>query len=264
MKRISLLILLAFVFGCDDKNEFLPPAPEIGTGKIYGNLKFIDGTPGSNAMIRLKDFQTNVSLFTGADENGNYEFNELVDGKYQVVYQSPAYEMNVYLSDTLETVNNSELKHDFTITYRMLDDQKLKIVNDDMFLIQYHHDAGRIGDSLHLVKGLIGFYSNDFTGRAVLSSKVYSVPDSFDWEADSGNLDSTYITNNLEFLFELQDWSENSNHLVYIDGEKLGKLLTSVNKGFLFVKVGTEDQVLKVPCIDRQNNDFGLLFDYNF
>lgn len=266
MKRIiGIILVILFTISLTNckKDNSSPVSPKIGTGKIIGQVKFLDNTPASFANIQLRNYDTAISIYNTADADGNYIFDELKDGNYLVRFQSAAYEMNVYES-ALYNIQSDSIRNDFTITYRMLDDQSVYVVNTNIYFIKFNADGGKIGNNLNAVGSLTGYYSNDFFGTAVLSARVFLIPDDFNWMNDSEGLTPEFIENNFDFLFEVEESVEERNHSIAFSGGQIETLISNPGNGFAFVKVGTDEQIIKVPCVDRQNNDYGLLFNYNF
>ncbi|MCF8260005.1 MAG: carboxypeptidase-like regulatory domain-containing protein [Melioribacteraceae bacterium] len=255
LKVISFFLLLVVFIGCGDDSP-----TESNNLTISGRVTFIDGTPAANADLRLIVVSSNQNQFTVTDSEGNYSFTELSSVNYQVNFSSQSYLVNSYTSPNLNP-SDGNLVHDFSITYGILDEINYNPVSDSVFLIQYHPESGRIGNNFDRVNQLRGYYFRDFNGSSTLDCEVYEVSSSYNW-ANSSELTPSYVRANFTHVMSLTDSYNNSVHTVEFSDEDIPKILSNPVNGFAFIKTNYDNKVLRVPCVDFNNNDFGLRFEY--
>ena len=56
----------------------------------------------------------------------------------------------------------------------------------------------------------------------------------------------------------------NGKHEIRFYGNDIASILSNPTNGFIFVKKTIDDTKLKVPCVDFNNNDFGLKIRYKW
>ena len=248
-------LLVVMIIGCDSES-----GTEVKEASIYGTVSFLDGAPAANAEIRLIVVQSNQNLFTSTDENGNYTFTNLSAATYEVSFVSLSYEVNSYRSEEISLSGNN-VEHNFNITYGILDELKSTVVSDSVILIQYQPDGARIGNNFSAVSSLKGYYRPN-GANITLACDVYEMPQSYNW-SDADSLKPKYVKDNFTFLMSLEETGSNFNHSLEISGENIPKILSNPVNGFVFIKRTNDGAVLKIPCVDFNNNDFGLVIDYN-
>ncbi|MFH1196729.1 MAG: carboxypeptidase-like regulatory domain-containing protein [bacterium] len=258
-KNLILFIALSTVLIYSCKEDSVSTGGEVHS--VYGKATFLDGTPAVQAKVQLKNLTTSRLFYDTSDVNGGFNFSNMINGNYVVRFASPAYEVNSYVSDSFD-LTVSDIEHDFFITYKMLDDQEVYRIDDAIFFIKFNADAGRIGNNHDKVSRIIGYHSANAADSISLSCLVYKIPDGFDWETTSIEITPEYIAQNFTLLFEADEELNFQQHeIVFID-EMVPKILSNPSNGFAFVKKSAESKRIEVPCVDRQNNDYGLLFEY--
>ncbi len=257
LTRFLITVLIAFLlFGCGEDSP-----TESKQASISGKVQFLDGTVAANAEIRLIIVQSNQNKFTATDENGNYSFENLSPGNYEVSFISPTYEINSYRSDEIN-LSGSNIVHDIIITYHILDELKSKVVSDSVFLIQYQPDGAKIGNNFSAVSKMTGYYRPGAGVEITFDCDVYEMPASYSWN-DADSLSPAFVKQNFTFLMSLADSSSGFFHSVELTGEKIEKILSNPPNGFVFIKSTSDSKVLKIPCVDFNNNDFGWVIEYN-
>jgi hypothetical protein len=255
--RIVLLLLFILVFvSCSEESS-----TETSKASISGNVTFLDGTATANAQIRLIVTQSNQNKFTNTDQNGNYKFNDLAEGKYEIGFTSLSYDINSYRSEEIALSGNN-VEHNFNITYNMLDELKVMVVSDSLFFIQFQPEGARIGSNTGAVSKLLGYYRPNAGSSITLECDIYEVPNEIVWE-DATWLTPKYVSENFAYSMSLTETASNFNHSLEISGENLEKILSNPSNGFVFIKKIADDKILKVPCVDFNNNDFGFRIQYN-
>lgn len=254
-KVLFLFFVIVFISCSEDSST------ETTEALIFGNVTFLDGTPAENAQIRLIVTQSNQNKFTNTDQNGNYRFDDLTEGNYEIGFSSLSYDINSYRSDEISLSGNN-VEHNFNITYNMLDELKVMVVNDSLFFIQFQPEGARIGSNTGAVSKLLGYYRPNAGTNITLDCDVYEVPNNIVWE-ESTWLTPKYVRENFVHSMSLTETASNFNHSVEINGENIAKILSNPLNGFVFIKRTTDEKILKVPCVDFNNNDFGFRIQYN-
>jgi hypothetical protein len=255
---LTQFLILLLLSGCSDGTS----DPDPKNGRIYGVVTFLDGTPGESAVIDLKTLPINHHRTSIANANGEYSFDELYGADYVLKFQSTGSEINGFESElTLES--GKELRKDITITFSILEDALAKSINNDVIMIKYEPNSAHIGDNYDLVEYLTGGFYGDFEGVATLSADVYLIPSSVAWWEIDFEITADSIRNNFESVMEIVEEEGNfGGHVIRIEGENIIKILSNPENGFAFVKKGDDNKILKIPCVDRANNDFGLQIVY--
>lgn len=253
---ILFVFILGLIVGCSEETS-----TESQKSAISGAVNFLDGTPAANAEIRLIVVQSNQNKFTTTDGSGRYSFADLSDGVYEISFISPTYEINSYRSEEL-TLSGNNIVHDVNITYNILDEAKSKVVSDSLFLIQYHPDAAKIGSNFNAVSKMIGYYRPGSGMEITLSCDIYEMPASYNWN-NADSLTPAYVKDNFTYLMSLTENTSNFNHSVELTGEKIEMILSNPSNGFVFIKSIHDESILKIPCVDFNNNDFGWVIEYN-
>lgn len=255
--RIAMLLFFILIFiSCSEESS-----TEITKSSIYGSVTFLDGGAAANAQIRLIVTQSNQNKFTNTDQNGNYKFDDLAEGKYEIGFTSLSYDINSYRSEEIALSGNN-VEHNFHITYNMLDELKVLVVSDSVFFIQFQPEGARIGSNTGAVSKLLGYYRPSAGTNITLESDVYEVPNDIVWE-ESTWLTPKYVRENFVLSMSLTETASNFNHSLEISDENIAKVVSNPSNGFVFIKRIADDKILKVPCVDFNNNDFGFRIQYN-
>lgn len=257
IKAVLSLLFVLLILSCSEESN-----TETGTSRIYGKVTFLDGSAATNAQIRLIVTQSNQNKFTNTDQNGNYSFDELANGKYEIGFTSLSYDINTYRSEKI-SLSGNDVEHNFNITYNMLDELKVLIVSDSLFFIQFQHEGGRIGNNFSAIDKLSGYYRPNAGNNITLECDVYEVPNDMVWE-ESSWLTPKYVKENFVFSMSLTETVSNFNYSIEINEENIPKIISDPANGFVFIKRNYDDKILKVPCVDFNNNDFGLKIEYNW
>lgn len=255
--RVVFLTLFVVAFiGCSEESS-----TEVSKSSIFGRVTFLDGSSAGNAQIRLIVTESNQNKFTNTDQNGNYRFDDLAGGNYEIGFTSLSYDINSYRSEEISLSGNN-VEHNFNITYNMLDELKVLVVNDSLFFIQFQPEGARIGNNTMAVSKLLGYYRPNAETNITLECDVYEVPNDVVWE-ESTWLTPKYVRENFVHSMSLTETASNFNYSVEISGENIARIVSNPSNGFVFIKKSNDDKVLKVPCVDFNNNDFGFRIQYN-
>jgi hypothetical protein len=176
-------------------------------------------------------------------------------------FESTGYDINSYRVE-ISIGKNDSVYQDLYIVYNMLDDEKARTVNDSIVLIKYHRDGAGIGDNYQVIDNLTGYYGGDLLNSATLSCEIYELPDEFDWTDINLDLTSEFVRENYTYVTEAKDTTIFGNHQIVFEGEDIPKIFSNPTNGFVFVRKDEHNKTLKIPCVDRQNNDFGLIINY--
>ena len=209
----------------------------------------------------MQNLSNNSRVSVNADENGIYEFSNLTAGDYLVRFKSTNYNIYTFESEvTLPANDNVEV--DLYILYNMLDDSKAVQKSRDLFLIKFQPDGARIGDNHIFVNYLSGTYFGDYSNVFTLNCDIYKCPDSLDWFGPDSLFTPEYIRQNFEYVTSAEETVNKSNHEIrFYDDDKV-KILSNPINGFAFLKPSDDERELKIPCVDSNNNDFGLRISY--
>jgi len=235
--------------------------PDIHSGQISGQVKFLDGSPGAFARVNLQNLSNNRTVKDTADQNGTYKFENLNAGNYKVSFESTGYDINSFRVD-ITLPENETIQMDLYIIYKILDDEKARTINEDIVLVKYDRYGAGIGENYDVVDNLAGYYGGDLFDNATLSCEIYELPNDFDWTETNVELTADSVRENYVYVMEIEDVLRNGNHEIVFRGEDIPKILSNPDNGFAFVKKGEENRSLKIPCVDRLNNDFGLIINY--
>lgn len=113
------------------------------------------------------------------------------------------------------------------------------------------------------MKELKGYYRRDILYSITLSCEVYIIPAGLNWANPGVEINAEYIRNNFEYVTEADEEYINGTHTIKFTGAQIPGILSKPVNGFAFVKKDNEDKELKIPCVDFNNNDFGLKIVYN-
>ncbi len=262
MKRAVYIVLSLSIFLIISCSEDSVVEPETGTGEITGQVKFISGDAGAFARVNLQYLENNRTTIDTADQNGIYLFTDLVSGDYIVSFESTGYDIYSYRVD-VSLSKNETITQDLYIVYNMLDDEKARTVNDSIVLVKYHRNGAGIGENYQVINNLTGYYGGDLLNSATLSCEIYELPVDFDWTDTNLDLTSEFVRQNYTYVTEVKDTTIFGNHQIVFEGEEIPKILSNPPNGFVFVRKDDQNRTLKIPCVDRQNNDFGLIINYN-
>lgn len=255
---IFTFIICLSVFSCSDSST---NSPEEGKGKISGIVQYLDGTPGYSALIELKTLPSNSKIYDTADVNGEYKFENLKSGNYLLSFEKTGYEIKSY-EKTVTLKEDEQITEDIYIVYNMLDESFAMVVDTDIVFIRFNPDAAKIGDNYEMVSHLSGYYRRDILGTSTLSSQVYIIPEGFNWTNPGVELNAQYIKDNFIFVTEVEDNFLNGTHEIRYTGDDIPKILSNPQNGFAFVRKEGIGKQIQIPCVDYNNNDFGLLIFY--
>lgn len=258
LKKYCLIVLLSVtIFGC--KENVTEPEPE--NSVITGSVLFLDGTAGASATIELKDLSNNLRVYEIADVNGIYKFDSLRSGKYIVKFKSVSYNI-ITFEQELTLKNNDIYEQDVFILYNMVDDLSAVQKSNDVFLIKFQADGARIGNNYNLVNYLSGYYSGDYSNLYSMACDIYKCPDTLDWSSEDMYFEPDYIRQNFEFITSVDETFGNGRHEIRFYENDIANILSTPPNGFAFVKKNNDASELKIPCVDFNNNDFGLRINY--
>jgi hypothetical protein len=262
LKRMlfSLLVTPAFllILSCSEDAVVEPVIPE---GEITGRVQFISGEVGSFARVNLQYLADNRTTIDTADQDGIFVFENLNAGDYILSFESTDY----YIYPFRVGINLPEKEsvyQDLYIVYKVLDDEKARTVNDSIVLVKYHRGNAGIGDNYQVIDNLTGYFGGDLFNNATLSCEIYELPNDFDWTDYELDLTAEYVRENYTYVTEVKDTIMFGNHEIVFRDEEIPKILSNPSNGFAFVRKDEPGRILKIPCVDRFNNDFGLIINY--
>ena len=256
------LFLISFVSCSKDNAEIISPG---GSSTLGGHLKFLDESPASSAIIELKSNNSGRFVYDTCDTAGKFFFESLYQGDYTLTFRSSSYEVNTsYVIVNIEDNQNAE--QDVYIRYNMLDDFVTRIVNDSIFFIKMSPDGAKLGGKFELINNLSGYYRSNGPDLVSLSSNVYLIPASINWNNPGVEITPEYISSNFQFLFSVDEESvTNGRHEIKItDSTIIQQIFSNPANGFAFVLNDSLANLLKIPCVDFSNNDFGLKIFYKW
>lgn len=255
------LITSVLLISCSEDDPLL--TTQKGNSSISGLVKFLDYSPAAFAKVEIRGTSASRTLYTTCDVYGNYSFTSLYTGDYTITFRSTSYDIRT-TSVALHLNENENLIQDLFIRYNMLDDFATKIINQDVFFIKMHPDGAKIGGNYSLIKNLSGYYNAGGTDSITLSADVYLVPTNINWSNPGVELNSDYIRSNFQFLFSVDEYSVfNGRHEIDFFGSTIENIFSNPSNGFAFVSRDTLANEIKIPCVDFNNNDFGLRIFYN-
>lgn len=254
------MISITLVGSCKrDNSVSVIPA----NSSIKGTLKFIDNSPASFARVELKSNLSGRSILDTCDVDGKFLFSSITTGDYTIIFRSLSYDVNTSYV-IVHVGENQDIIQDVLVRYNMLDDFSVKIISPEVFFIKFQPDGARIGNNYSAIKNLSGYYTANGIDSLTLSADVYFIPDNLDWTNPGVDLTVDYIKTNFQFLFSINEGQvTNKRHQINIYGSGIEDMFLNPAKGFAFVKRDSLAKVLKIPCVDFSNNDFGLKIYYN-
>ncbi len=255
--KIIVLIHLLFLLSCNESSV----DPDSSSATIRGSVLYLDGTVGKYAPLQLRKLSSSLLLYTSADENGLYFFDSLDAGEYNIRFGSnnadiQSFEVEVSIDE------GQILDQNIFILYKKIDEFNALKKGKDVFLIKYAPEGGRIGENYQLVDYLSGTFYGDFTNAFTLSCDIYLVPEELSWEANDSLFTSEFIKQNYNYLTSIDELNSNGRHEIRFSNEDIVKILSNPLNGFLFIKKNEDEKELMIPCVDFNNNDFGLLIKY--
>ncbi|MBN1301335.1 MAG: carboxypeptidase regulatory-like domain-containing protein [Melioribacteraceae bacterium] len=253
---IVCVISIAFFSDCKENSS----EPDPKNAQIYGTVSFHDGTPASYATLDLKTLPINNHRTAVADAGGNYSFEDLFGADYILKFIGGS-EINPYEAE-IELGQGKEHIENITLTINVLEETFGKNINSDVAIIMYEPNSARIGNNYHLVDYLSGSYNSDFGSTVTLSADVYLIPSSMNWQDQDFDISADSIRNNFIFIMSYEESYDYGTHTIRIEGDDIRKILSNPENGFALVKRGNQDKELKIPCVDRANNNFGLKIYY--
>jgi len=259
-KYILICTVLIFQFGCKEKAV---TEPQLKNSSIIGTVLFLDGTKGVSANLELQNVSNNSRVYTTADTDGNYEFSNLIAGDYFIRFKSNSYNISGFEKE-LKLLENESFEQNIFILYNMLDELKAIEKSKDVILIKFQQDGAKIGTNYNKVDHLSGNYSKDISNLYKLASDIYICPDTLDWLKDDVYFTPDYIKQNYKFVTSVDETLLNGKHEIRFYGNDIASILSNPTNGFIFVKKTIDDTKLKVPCVDFNNNDFGLKIRYKW
>jgi hypothetical protein len=263
VKNISFLVLVlasTLLISCSEDDPLL--TTEKGNSSISGLVRFLDGSPAAFAKVEIRGTSART-FYDTCDINGNYSFTSLYKGDYTITFRSTSYDIN-NSSAALHVNENENLTQDLFVKYNMLDDFATKIINQDVFFIKMHPEGAKIGGNYSVIKNLSGYYNAGGIDSITLSADVYLVPANINWSNPGVDLNADYIRSNFQFLFSVDEDSVfNGRHEIDFFGSTVETIFSNPSNGFAFVSRDTLASEIKIPCVDFNNNDFGLRIFYN-
>ena len=263
---IKVIWILVFIMtivlsiSCSEDDSLL--TTQKGNSSISGSVKFLDNSPAAFAKVEIRGSSART-LYDTCDVNGNYSFTSLYKGYYTITFRSTSYDIST-TSAALHLNENENLTQDLFVKYNMLDDFATKIINQDVFFIKMHPDGAKIGGNYSVIKNLSGYYNAGGIDSITLSADVYLVPITINWSNPKVELNSDYIRSNFQFLFSIDEDSVfNGRHKINFFGNIIENIFSNPSNGFAFVSRDTLASEIKIPCVDFNNNDFGLKIFYN-
>lgn len=252
-----LLILALFSFGCKENTT----EPKLENASILGKVLFLDGTIGAYAYLELQNTATNSRVYQSADANGNYQFNDLPSGNYFIRYKSSSYNINS-VEKELNLAESENLEQNIYILFNMVDELTAVKKNNEVVLIKFQPDGAKIGDNFNAVNYLSGSYFGDYSHQSTLNCDVYFCPDSLDWFSSDSIFTPDYIKQNFEFVTSLEEVFSNGIHEIRVYDNDISQILSNPTNGFALIKNKIDETELQIPCVDYNNNDFGLKINY--
>lgn len=263
MSKIFIVIQLLFVvliISC--KEESIPVIEDVGTSSVSGTVMFLDYSIAPYAKIQLYSSTVGRSIYDTCDADGKFSFDGLYDGEYTLIFNSTNYDLNSsYVKFSVS--GEQTLTENIYITYNMLDEFSARQINDQLFLIMLQPAGAKIDGRYDLVDYLSGSYKeSDTTSNVSLSADVYKIPEGLNWNNINFTPDS--IPDGFEFLFEIEEQqTANKSHEMRITGDNIETIFSDPPNGFAFIaKKDTVEKVIKIPCVDGSNNDFGFKIVY--
>ncbi|MCB9210678.1 MAG: carboxypeptidase regulatory-like domain-containing protein [Ignavibacteriales bacterium] len=263
MRDLKYLLLIFVTFhsiifiGCSDNGN----NPIVKNSGINGHVLYLDGSVGKFAQIQLRKLSSSLLLYTGADENGFYQFDSLQAGNYKVSFLSNNEDIYTYEVE-LSVSEDETYEQNIYILYKKIDEFNALKKSTDVFLIKFEPEGGKIGDNYQFVDYLSGTFIGDDANNFTLSSDIYFAPENLSWSGADSLFAPDNIRQNYEFVTSITETSNNGNHEIRFSGEDISKILSNPINGFIFVKNENEDKELVIPCVDFINNDFGLIIRY--
>jgi hypothetical protein len=240
-----------------------PLTTQVGNSSISGLVRFLDNSPASFAKVEIRGTNASRTFYDTCDINGNYSFTSLFKGDYTITFRSTSYDIST-TSAALHLNENENLTQNLFVKYNMLDDFATKIISQDVFFIKMHPDGAKIGGNYSLIKNLSGYYNVSGIDSITLSADVYLVPANINWSNPGVDINSEYIRSNFQYLFSVDEDSVfNGRHEIDFFGNTIENIFSNPSNGFAFVRSDTLSNEIKIPCVDFNNNDFGLRIFYN-
>jgi len=257
---LVFVITTVLLISCSEDDSLL--AIQNGNSSISGLVRFLDGSPAAFAKVEIRGNSART-LYDTCDVNGNYSFTSLYKGDYTITFRSTSYDISTS-SVALHLNDDENLIQNLFVRYNMLDDFATKIINQDVFFIKMHPDGAKIGGNYSVIKNLSGYYNAGGVDSITLSADVYLVPANINWSNPGVELNSEYIRSNFQLLFSVDEDSVfNGRHQIKFLGSTIENIFSNPTNGFAFVSRDTLANEIKIPCVDFNNNDFGLRIFYN-
>ena len=95
-----------------------------------------------------------------------------------------------------------------------------------------------------------------------MSCDIYLAPDQLAWDANDSLFTSEFIKQNYTYITSVEEITTNGRHEIRFYDEDIVKILSNPINGFVFLKKNEDEKQLMIPCVDYNNNDFGLLINY--
>lgn len=252
-----LILIVAFHFGCKDNST----EPEPANSAITGTVLFLDGTVGSGATVELQNMSNNSRVYALADVNGKYEFTDLKATDYYVRFKSTRNDILSFEKE-LSLLKDEILEQNVYIIYNMVDETRAVQKNKNVSLIKFQPDGAKIGSNYNLVNYLSGIYSGDVASEYTLACDIYKCPDNLDWFDADSIFTPENIKLNFEFITSLDETLVHGRHEIRFYENDIANILSNPINGFVLLNKNIDNLELKIPCVDFNNNDFGLKINY--
>lgn len=254
---VLILFCLTFLFSCKESSV----EADSSTASIKGSVIYLDGSPGKYAPLQLRKLSSSLLLYTSADENGFYQFDSLEAGDYNIRFGSNNADIHSYEVDV--SINESQiLDQNIFILYKKIDEFNALKKSDEVFLLKLDPAGGKIGENHQFVNYLSGTFLGDAENRFTLSCDIYLTPDDLLWESADSLFSLEFIKQNYTFVTSIEESSSNGRHEIRFYDDDVKKILSNPLNGFIFIKKFDDEKLLMIPCVDNNNNDFGLIVNY--
>lgn len=251
-----IFILTLFINGCGNESGTTGPSM---LENVKGHVTYLDGSDVAKLNIQFLNITTKRSYSTTTDASGNFNVSNLSEGIYELSTQGTSSLVYKYIDTVDVNINNSEF--DFIFKYRYIDDQIFIAVNDDLSFIKFNTFDTKIGSAFDSINYVAGYYQGDFANEYTLSAEIYEIPAGVNWTELAEIADADYIRTNYTKLITLEEIFVSQSHVLIFRDDALNVLYSNPSNGFAFVNADTT-KILKLPCIDRQNNDIALEIYY--
>jgi len=245
--------------GC--KENSTEPVPANST--ITGAVLFFDGTIGAGATVELYNIANNSRVYAKADANGMFEFPNLKASEYYIRFKSTSYNINSFEKE-LSLSKDEILEQNVYIIYNMVDEARAVRKNQNISLIKFQPDGAKLGSNYNLVSYLSGLFSGDVASEYTLACDIYKCPDTLDWFDADSIFTVENIKLNFEFVTSVDETITHGRHEIRFYENDIANILSNPINGFVLLNKNSDNLDLKIPCVDFNNNDFGLKINYKY